>query len=470
MDALEREALEVLSLIRSLKNSSAPINQIPIDVLSLIPNYCREWEVDETLITLTHVCRGWRNLFLSRSSLWTKLHFMDVDKTRTYIQRSKSSRLELYLKDDKWGTNFLRDAFSLVIPHIHKLKSLVVEAEDLPEVLDHFRCNTSFLEKLEIRVHNRRGKALDSRLFSGGLSSLRELTLTNITTRFTQLLDLLESAPLLRKARLSVSFSDSSDTPPTRIIPLRHMKTLDIYTVPHSILLNHLSIPTGASLTLSVNLNDEESPLSYCLPGAPSDIRILSHITTTGLYFSPRCKFAVLSGPSGTLRLIVRCEGQKILPSTVNPQILRSLGPHILPTTQRLTIWAGTGSNPAEIEKSLVCQTLSSAINLQTLILYGCSSLAFILALDPEKNPSKLVLCPNLKELILFTKLWGFSDQLIGMAKSRASRRAVISAITIGGSLPEEEVSRLKENIGQVECRPDYSPPEWDYIPGDDKD
>ena len=39
-DTLERDALEVLSLTRFLKNSLAPVNRIPPDVLSLIPYYC----------------------------------------------------------------------------------------------------------------------------------------------------------------------------------------------------------------------------------------------------------------------------------------------------------------------------------------------------------------------------------------------------------------------------------------------
>ena len=94
----------MLSLVRSVKNSFAPVNRIPPEILSLTPDYYEydeddvdEDKVDKDLIALTHVCRSWRDVFISRSSLWTRLDFTNVDKTRTYIHRSKSSPLEINL-------------------------------------------------------------------------------------------------------------------------------------------------------------------------------------------------------------------------------------------------------------------------------------------------------------------------------------------------------------------------------------
>jgi hypothetical protein len=74
----------------------------------------------------------------------------------------------------------------------------------------------------------------------------------------TQLLDFFESAPLLHTVELDGSIPDSSDAPPERTVPLPHLNTLTISgdqtTSAPSILLNHLHIPTGASLTLSLSL------------------------------------------------------------------------------------------------------------------------------------------------------------------------------------------------------------------------
>ena len=93
--------MEVLSLIRSVKNSFAPINRIPPEVLLLIPDYDND-DMDQGLITLTHVCRGWRDMFISRSSLWTQLDCMNFDK----ILRSDptgSGRTEGGRKDESSG-------------------------------------------------------------------------------------------------------------------------------------------------------------------------------------------------------------------------------------------------------------------------------------------------------------------------------------------------------------------------------
>ena len=81
---LEHDVLEVLSLVRSMKNTFAPINRVPREVFSLIPEYCK---TDEALVALTHVCRGWREQFVSRSSLWTSLDCTNVEKTRVYLKR-----------------------------------------------------------------------------------------------------------------------------------------------------------------------------------------------------------------------------------------------------------------------------------------------------------------------------------------------------------------------------------------------
>ena len=78
----------MLSLVRSLKNSLAPINRVPSEVFSLIPNHYDTHRTDWDLIMSTHVCRQWRELLISSASLWTHLNFTNIDKTRAFIQRS----------------------------------------------------------------------------------------------------------------------------------------------------------------------------------------------------------------------------------------------------------------------------------------------------------------------------------------------------------------------------------------------
>ena len=113
--------------------------------------------------------------------------------------------------------------------------------------------------------------------------------------------------------------------------------------------------------------------------------------------------------------------------------------------------------------------------DLRTLVLIECHNLPFILALNPEENPSKLVLCRNLEHLVLYFES---QDQfhikhLTGMARERASRDAKLSSITIiglGELVPGKEVFKLREHIERVRYRVEDEPPDWDYLPGESSD
>ena len=168
-------------MVRSLKSSFLPISRIPPEVLSLIPDYCEEEYVDRASITLTHVCRRWREAFISRSTLWTHLDCMDVDKTRTYIQRSKSSPLRIFIFDT-WGKRCPNHAFSLVIPHISRIRSLMILAGAIPDLLRHFRCHPPLLEELDINITLLPTLTIDNAMFGGDLSPLRRLTLIGVVT------------------------------------------------------------------------------------------------------------------------------------------------------------------------------------------------------------------------------------------------------------------------------------------------
>ncbi|KAF9780887.1 hypothetical protein BJ322DRAFT_1128724, partial [Thelephora terrestris] len=158
VDALEHDALEVLSMIRSAKNTFALVNKVSSDVLTLIPDYWEDSDRDQNLIGLTHVCRGWREIFTTRSSLWARLDCMNVDKTRTYIERSRSLPLTVRIHlSDIGGQNPVEEAFFQVVPHIGWLKTLSVTSffmEDsrfLPAFFKHFYSRLPLLDKLTIQ-------------------------------------------------------------------------------------------------------------------------------------------------------------------------------------------------------------------------------------------------------------------------------------------------------------------------------
>ena len=201
-------------MTRSVKNTFAPISRVPPEVFSLIPDYCKR----EELIALTHVCRSWREIFISRASLWTFLNCTSFDKTNTYIQRSKGSPLEISLVPPQYPHHL--KARNLILPLTHRFKTLKLFglSRHFLEPTQHFCSPAPLLEKLDIQLYGDPHAVIENTIFGGNLSSLRELRLcgiltdlpwqnmTNLTTfdfrrvpgdeiSATQLLDFLENSP-----------------------------------------------------------------------------------------------------------------------------------------------------------------------------------------------------------------------------------------------------------------------------------
>ena len=93
----------------------------------------------------------------------------------------------------------------------------------------------------------------------------------------------------------------------------------------------------------------------------------------------------------------------------------------------------------------------------------------FLLALDPENNPSNLVLCSNMEELVLCNTWCYVPKYLIRTAKNRALRGARLSLVTfvdLSGRRRVEEVSELEEYVTRVEYRINTRH-SWDGNPGE---
>ena len=488
VDALEHDVLEVLSLVRSMKNTFALVSRTPPEVLSLIPDYLESYCRDENLIKLTHVCRNWRAIFVSRPSLWTRLDFKNVDKTRVYIERSKSVPLEI-----GFSLFYREKAFLLAIPHIRRLKTLSVYGNPtglLPILVEHFSCPLPFLDELYIHFPYYGTPTLPDDLFNGNIPSLRELTLNHVITPLpwrnlsnlttfnlrdvpenqillTQLLDFFESAPYLRHIRLNNSLPSFSDAPTERVVPLPHLQDLSIVTIQvHSILLNHLSIPAGALLRLEFKLGGE-------LPKYPDSLRNLSHITAVNLCFGPNQRFIRLNGPSGELQILGNWLREGEQPNVGTSRAMQFLNQFDISRTRWLaiTLCGYWPSDPAQITRSTLHRTLYPMEDLRTLVLIRCENLLFIHTLNPDKNPSKVVLCPRLEEIAIYDYFRDtfHVDELVDMAEERALRGAKLSAIKIvsenAAALAEEVFLPLREHVGRVECRFSYQLPELDILP-----
>jgi len=477
-----------------MKNTFTSINRVPRDVLSIIPEYWADEDTaDEDLITLTHVCRGWREIFISHPSLWTRLDCTNIEKTRTYIERSRSSPLKVYVWQEEEYTPFLNDAFLLTLPHLSRFGSLSLlgPSKNLTELAKKYLHHpVPLLKKLKINFSDN-PQSIVPAIFEENISSLRELRLSGVITRLpwktlanlttfdfrdvpsdkisvTQLLDFFEHAPLLRHTRLWNALPTTCDAPPGRVVSLPRLKDLDIKAQPvHSILLNHLLVPSGTSLVLEFTFDGEKSPIPEYLPKNLKNLKNLSRITAINLSFDSELCLR-LTGPSGGLYVLGGWTGTDSFLPIVNRRALRSLNHFAISATERLTITAYHTTIPQKIESSTY-RTLLLMNALRTLILADCLNVPFITALNPKKAPSGTLVCPALEEIVLYIKEKERSciDGLLEMVEGRSSSGTRLSTITIVSPqefVPAKDVLELRNHVSQVEYRLDDVVPPWDGI------
>ena len=172
--ALEQDMLEMLLVVWFIRNTFVPIDCVPPEVLTLIPEYC---QTDKELINLTFVCCGWREMFTTCALLWTFLDCMNLGQTSTYIQCFKGTPLEIYLQAHR-DAYYHNNTLLLTLLHTNQLKSLTVfgflEDIDIPKPIEHFSAPASLLKKLQLCIL---GDSLPvgSTIFDGNLPSLCEL-------------------------------------------------------------------------------------------------------------------------------------------------------------------------------------------------------------------------------------------------------------------------------------------------------
>jgi hypothetical protein len=258
------------------------------------------------------------------------------------------------------------------------------------------------------------------------------------------------------------------------MVYLPYLRSFRISTRPaHSILLNYLHIPAGASVTLASRPSEEGPPIPDYLLRSLDNLSNISHITSVNLNFDSQMGVR-FKGPSGGLYVINTWDGKRL--PILDHRILQSLNKFPISTTERLAFTRYHITAHSKTEKSGVYRTLLLMHNLRTLTLTNCLNLSFILALNPSRNASNTVVCPKLKEVVLYIQKQhiheqqdGSSmDELLEMAKDRASRGAKLLSIVITcpWGIPVE-VSGLRSYVSRVEYRLDDESPRWDVHPGE---
>ena len=101
--------------VRFALNGFALINRrLPPEVLGIIPSFLFR---DRDRIFATHVCRHWRNTFLSTPSLWNRISaFRHPEKTEIYLERSGDTLLDISISHNALWTQGGNDSYRMLYP------------------------------------------------------------------------------------------------------------------------------------------------------------------------------------------------------------------------------------------------------------------------------------------------------------------------------------------------------------------
>jgi hypothetical protein len=112
---IEVVAHRVHAHIRFALNGFSPINRcLPLEVLGVIPSFLVR---DRDRIIATHICRHWRNAFLSTPSLWSNIStFEHPEKTKAYLERSGDTSLDISVAAHKLQTRDAIASFRILCP------------------------------------------------------------------------------------------------------------------------------------------------------------------------------------------------------------------------------------------------------------------------------------------------------------------------------------------------------------------
>jgi len=401
-----------------------------------------------------------------------------MDKTRVYLERSKSSPINLWIgRENDLSPH---DSLLQVIPHAtSRLKSLTVFTT--PERIDHITTHlshpASHIEHLSIYCGSgfepTSQPMLKTALFNGDLSSLRTLYLMRVRTElpwknmvnltsFTlghtplgevsieRLLDFLDSAPRLEIVKLE-SATPTSGAQNGRLVSLERLKWMSILgdRPCSSLLLDHLLIPVGAKLSMLTN--SFGGGFEGHLPKSLDNLRNLSDFTNITLDFNGTRSDVRFTGPNGQVTLT--CVFSPINTTSLAFECLAQID-----TSKTEWLEINRGNPPS---RDPPYRALLRMGNLHELKLSRCQSPhLFIRALHPGISSSGAVVCPKLEDLVLVlrTNSETFNiKNLIGMAAARALMGEKLRTVKIVGGQGEPDPDSVLE-LGKYVSHVEYAP------------
>ncbi|KAJ3536834.1 hypothetical protein NM688_g6783 [Phlebia brevispora] len=247
-------------------------------------------------VTLTHVCRLWRDVGHRSARLWTDIDLASPEKAKHFFELSQSAPLRVVWFNRSYGvvTTSTRD---WIWPHANRF--LELELISPSKVVDHIVTrmgdNLKVLlswtiiaedasQILRVPIH--------LRLI---MPCLRYLQLLNIQTYAEDLLQIIKSSPLLEAIEVfQVAFLDAGSGGRAALTPLEgacispprllRLNLMSIGTIAQAYILTRLRLPVHCALLIS----EPSSTLGWDAVLHPSVAAHLRYLSFTSFRFHPR--------------------------------------------------------------------------------------------------------------------------------------------------------------------------------------
>ena len=479
-----------------------PINQLPQDVFILIPRFFarekgdhNQFPMNKPLITMTHVCRSWRNALLSTPSLWTQIDFSTFESKQAegFVARSENQLLDVYQSVDE--ADHIEPFLPITLHNTYRLRWLKVAChyEHIEDILGRLTKPAPELKHLEIANDPREkeddtftvGDAeLPSTIFGGQFPKLTTFSLRSICTDLRDL-DLPSLTRFTFKTATSVSTLDltsffrrcpslefiqvyfygrriSPINPPKNRVCLVALKELRLGSVPCAAgLIDHLTLPLCTEVVLEgeftgVEFDNYGGPIARIHPSSIDHLPVTTGITKA-VAMPSSC---ILSGPNGILRF--RCSNAR---ASLDAEFFTWFTP--ISVLEIRELWVA--QKAADRFGSIRCWNPSVAgiysafgtlMKVEDLTIVSSRMTPFYSALAAVADNH--VPLPKLRRLTVFLGQRNLNvSAFIQCAKTRKEHSQPFGDVTIVFEEQADfvkEVELLREFVGELTCRVGAAP------------
>ena len=290
---MELEAKYALSTIHFSMNTFLRINQLPPEILALIPSFLTS---HEDLMSTTHVCRHWRNTIIASPPLWSYLdnEMMHKDLVFTYMDRCGDTPLDVNFGSDFNKNNSVIEKLVLHSAHIRKILITRHPWQHIAEISDVFDKPLPLLRDVDLSVGYDLSPPPFERPFLAGATNLLSLrlsdcnmhsgtllhfiipTLTHLSLVFGEpripmvgeILELLRNSPVIEDlhiyadAVLDAPEEDSAFPDHFQPVDLPHLRKVHLsWATPRSqyTLLAHIQHPSDCSVSMQARSDGDIS-------------------------------------------------------------------------------------------------------------------------------------------------------------------------------------------------------------------